>query len=141
MSRNDVSLIAIVPDNECNTPTLTLPLLRSTSLPRNSAVQARDIVIAATQADIQNISLPGRKPARAILVLLGYFIFFLCTLVICFLIFAPWGRFEASFSPKTGPRASKPYKMEAGLVPEKGVFVDRAGVGKDNAYRQFQCAD
>jgi hypothetical protein len=88
MSRNDVSLIAIVPDNECRTPTLTLPLLRSTSLPRNVAVQARDIVIAATQADIQSLLLPGRR--AAILVFLGYVIFFfLVLLLFAFLILAP----------------------------------------------------
>src|SRR6516164_4132142 len=114
MSRNDVSLIAIVPDNECRTPTLTLPLLRSTSFALKGAVQARDTIIAATLTDIESILLPGSRAARAILVLLGYFIFFFSTLVICFLIFAPWGRFEAGFSPKTGQRASRPYKREAG---------------------------
>jgi hypothetical protein len=80
MSRNDVSLIAIVPDSECKTPTLTLPLLRSTSLARNAAVQAREIVIAAIQVDIENFALPGRRAAKAILVLPGYFIFFFLVL-------------------------------------------------------------
>jgi hypothetical protein len=88
MSRNDVSLIAIVPDNECNTPTLTLPLLRSTSFARKGAVEARDMVIAATQADIESILLPGKRAARAILILRGYFIFFF---FFAFLIFAPSG--------------------------------------------------
>src|SRR6202008_149489 len=66
-SRNEVSLIAMVPDNECRTPTLTLPLLRSTSLARRVGVQVRDMVIA------------GRRAASAVLVLPGNFIFFVGT--------------------------------------------------------------
>src|SRR5580700_545658 len=77
VSRNDVSLIAIVPDNECKMPTFTLPLLRSTSLARTgAAIQATVRVSAATQADTRNNLRPGRRAASAILVLSGHFIFF-----------------------------------------------------------------
>src|ERR1700678_179078 len=119
LSPSDVSLIAIVPDSECKTPTLTLPLLRSTSLAFEGAVQARDTV-AATQADRENILLLRRSAPSVILVLSGHFIFFSLVLWL----FAFWS------SRRGGFEAAQPHNRTASveaLGNEQNLCPGRCG--------------